>query len=153
MYSTTTSSHKFRICFEPDKKRTKFLRARRDTCTNVNLMPISVQKLLYKHPGCIKLVPSSKDGISTYTAEKINVLGSCDLFVVHPDTKCLREVTFQVVNHEGSVIASCVTSIDLGLIRPHSELNASVPYCGRLILVVLIIQTSTTIRRLSQVPV
>ena len=81
------------------------------------------------------LAPSSKSksGISTYTTEKIPVLGSCDLFVMHPDTRCLKEVTFQVVNHEGTVIVSCVTSLDLGLIQPHSELNASVPDCGRLI--------------------
>ena len=39
------------------------------------------------------LVPSSKDGISTYTAEKIQVLGSCDLFVVHPETRCLKKTT------------------------------------------------------------
>ena len=45
----------------------------------------------------------------------------------------MKEVTFQVVNHEGSVIVSCATSLDLGLIQPHSELNASVPDCGRLI--------------------
>ena len=56
------------------------------------------------------LAPSNKDGISTYTAEEINVLGSCDLFVVHPDTKSLKKITFQVVNYEGSVIVSCETS-------------------------------------------
>ena len=118
---------------KPHKKKTKILRARIDTCVNVNLKPISEYKLLYKDPDCVMLVPSSKDRISTYTAEKINVLGSCDRFVVHPDTKCLKEVTFQVVNHEGSVIVSCVTSLDLGLIHPQNELNASVPDCGRLI--------------------
>ena len=51
-------------------------------------MPIIVCKLLYKDPDCVKLAPSNKDGISTYTTEKTNVLGSCDLFVVHPDAKC-----------------------------------------------------------------
>ena len=96
-------------------------------------MPVSVYWLIYKDPDCVKLVPSSKDGISTYATEKINVLGSCDLFVVHPDTKCLKEAAFQVVNHEGSVIISCTTGFNLGLIQPHSELNASVPDCGSLI--------------------
>ena len=79
------------------------------------------------------LAPSSKDGISTYTAEEIQVLGSCDLFVVHPETRCLKEVTFQVVNHEGSVIVSCATSLELGLIQLHSVFNENVPDCGRLI--------------------
>ena len=62
-----------------------------------------------------------------------------------------KEVTSQVVSHEGSVIVSCATGLDLGLKLPHSELNASVPDCGRLFLVVLIIKTSTKVRRLSQV--
>ena len=52
---------------------------------------------------------------------------------MHPDTKCLKEVTFQIVNHEGSVTVSCATSLNLGLIQPHSELNASVPDCESLI--------------------
>ena len=85
---------------EPHKKRTKFLRARIDTCANVNVIPISVYRVLYKDPDCGMLVPSSKDGISTYTPEKFQVLGSCDLFVVHSETRCLKEVTFQLVNHE-----------------------------------------------------
>ena len=121
------------IKLKPHKKRTKFLRARRDICANVNLMLISVYKLLYKDPDCVKIAPSSKSGISTYTTEKIPVLGFCDLFIVHPDTRCLKEVIFQVVNHEGSVIISCVTSLDLELIQTHSELNASIPDYGRLI--------------------
>ena len=118
---------------EPHKKRSKFLRARIDTCTNVNIPPVSVYKVLYKDPDCDMFAPSSKDGISTYTAEKIQVLGSCDLFVVHPETRCLKEVTFQVVNHEGSVITSCMTSLELGLIQLHSVFNQSIPDCGRLL--------------------
>ena len=81
----------------------------------------------------MKIAPSSKSGITTYTTEKIPVLGFCDMFVVHPNTGCLKEVTFQVVNHEGSVIISGATSLDLGWIQPHSKLNASIPDCGRLI--------------------
>ena len=42
-------------------------------------------------------------------------------------------MTFQVVNHEGSVIVPYATSLDLGLIQPLSKLNASIPDCERLI--------------------
>ena len=56
-----------------------------------------------------------------------------ELLVVHPNTKCFKEVTFQVVNHEGSIIVSCATSINLNLIQPHSEMNSRVPDYGRLI--------------------
>ena len=50
-----------------------------------------------------------------------------------PITTCLQEVTFQVINTEGSVIVSCATSISLNLIQIHSELNSSVPECTILI--------------------
>ena len=116
----------------PHKKRIKFLRARIDTCTNVNLMPISVYKLLYKDPDCTKLAPSNKVAVKTYTTEKIKIVGSCKLFVVHPDTKCFMEVTFQVTSLEGSVIISCTTSHGLGLIQPQRGLDV-VPEKGSLI--------------------
>ena len=51
--------------------------------------------------------------------EKIQTVGSGDLLVLHLDTKCLPEVTFQVTTHEGSVIISCANSLELGLIQPH----------------------------------
>ena len=53
------------------------------------------------------------------------------MFVVHPDTKLLQEVTFQVASHEGSAIVSCATSIALGLIHTHRNLD-EVPEEGSL---------------------
>ena len=141
------------IKLKPHKYKTKFLRARIDTCANVNVIPINLYKLLYKDPDCVKLAPSSKNGISTYATEKIPVLGSSDLFVVHPDTRSLKKVTFQLVNHEGSVIVSCATSLDLELIQPHSELYTSVPDCRRLIFSSADHPKSTKIRRLCQIQV
>ena len=38
-----------------------------------------------------------------------------------------------MVNHEGSVIVSCVTSLELGLIQLHSVFNKNVPDCERLL--------------------
>ena len=54
------------------------------------------------------------------------------MFGVHPDTKSLQEVTFQVTSHEGSVIVSYATSIELGLIQHHRNLDV-VPEEGSLI--------------------
>ena len=84
---------------KPHRRRTKFLRAKIDTCSNVNLLPISVYKLMYKDPECTKLEPSKKVAVKTYTTEKIKVVGSCKMFVVHPKTKMLQEVTFHVTSH------------------------------------------------------
>ena len=107
----------------PHKMRTKFLRARIDTCANVNFMPTSVYQLLYKDPNCQKLTPSNKSKVKTYSTGKIQIVGYCDLFALHWDTKCLMEVTFQVTSHEGSVLVSCATSFELGLIQPHRDLD------------------------------
>ena len=38
------------------------------------------------------------------------------MLVVHPDTKCFKEVTFQVVSHEGNVFVSCATSVKFGFL-------------------------------------
>ena len=118
---------------KPHRRRTKFLRAKIDTCSNVNLIPISVYKLVYKDKDCTKLEPSNKAAVKTYTTEKIKIVGSCKMFVVvHPDTKFLQEVTFQVTSHEGSVIVSCATSIALGLLHTNRNLD-EVPKEGSLI--------------------
>ena len=87
---------------------------------------------MYKDKDCAKLEPSNKAAVKTYTSEKINIVGSCKMFVVQPDTKVLEEVTFLVTSHEGSVIVSCATSIELGLIHPNTNLD-EVPEEGSLI--------------------
>ena len=86
-------------------------------------MPVSVYKLIYKDADCMKLAPSSKLEIGTYTTDKIKVIVSCTLLVVHPDIQCLKEVTSHVTCHEGIVVLSCVTTLELSLIQPHSNLN------------------------------
>ena len=80
-------------------------------------------KLIYKDQDCTKIEPSNKAAVKTYTTEEIKIVGSCKMFVVHPDTKLLQEVTFHVTSLEGSVIISCATSIALGLIHPHTNLD------------------------------
>ena len=52
--------------------------------------------------------------------------------MINPDTKSLQEVIFQVTSHEGSVIISCATSLELGLIQPHKNLDV-VPEKGSFI--------------------
>ena len=67
-------------------KKTQYLRARLDTCSNVNIMPVSTYHLIFKDADGMKLAPSSKLEIGTYTSDQIKVIGSCTLFEVHPDT-------------------------------------------------------------------
>ena len=102
--------------------KTQYLRARIDTCADVNILPVSVYKLTYDDPDCKKLAPSRKE-IGTYTTDKIKIIGSCELLVVPPDTNCLKEISFQVTCHEGSVVLSCETSLRLSLIQPCRNLD------------------------------
>ena len=43
--------------------------------------------------------------------------------LVHPDSKHLIEVTIYVASNNGSVLLSCVTTVALGLIQPHTRLD------------------------------
>ena len=43
--------------------------------------------------------------------------------MVHPVTQYLKEVIFHVASHECSVVLPCVTTLELSLIKPHSNLN------------------------------
>ena len=108
---------------KPHRKRTKFLRTKIDTCSNVNLIPISVYKLIYKDKDCTKLEPSTKSSCENIYHRENKIVGSCKMFIVHPDTRLLHEVTFQVTSHKGSVIVSCATSLELSLIHPHTNLD------------------------------
>ena len=109
-------------------KKTKYLRARIDTCTKANILPLSVYKLIFKDPDCKHFTSNTKVAIRTYHTGKINIVGSFSLFVVHPDTSKLTQVTFYVTSHEGSVVLSCKTSLKLNLIHPHSSLD-QIPDC------------------------
>ena len=44
-------------------------------------------------------------------------------YLVHPDTKCLQEVTFYVASNNDSVLLSCVTTLAPGLIQPCTRLD------------------------------
>ena len=102
---------------KPHHKRNHYLRARVDTCADVNNIPVSIYKLVFQDPDCKKLA-SSKLEIGTYTTDTVKLVSYCMFYLVHPDTKHLLEVTFYVANNNGSVLLSCVTTLALGLIQP-----------------------------------
>ena len=87
---------------------------------------MSVYQLVFQDPDCKKLAPSKLE-IGTYTTDIVRLVGSCVFYLVHPDTKCLQEVTFYVASDNGSVLLSCVTNIALGLIKPHTRLDYLLP--------------------------
>ena len=95
---------------KPHKNKTKFLQAIIDTCTDVNIMPVSIYKYLFKVPGCAKIALSDLQ-LGTYTNKKVKISGSCNLYIIHPDTGCIEEIPFFVASNEGSILILCATSL------------------------------------------
>ena len=88
----------------------------------MNLMPMVVYCLMFKDPGLKKLTPSNME-IETYTTEVVKIIGMCHFYLVHPDSKQLMKVMFFVAKENGSVLLSCRTTMELGLIRPCMHLD------------------------------
>ena len=45
------------------------------------------------------------------------------VYLVHPDSTCLLEVTFYVASNDGSVLLSCAATLAIGLIQPENRLD------------------------------
>ena len=100
----------------------QYLRARIDTCADMNIMPVSVYRLLYSDYDLKKLTPSQLK-IGTYTTDTVKILGLCTIYLLHPDIKKLKEAVFYIASHDGSVPLSCKTSITFGIIQPRLRLD------------------------------
>ena len=109
--------------WKPHHKRNQYLSARLDTCADVNIMPTSVYTLVFQDPNCKKLAPS-KEAWNWHIYYQYSKVGwILYVHLVHPDTKCLQEVTFYMASNNGSVLLSCATMLALGLIQPHTRLD------------------------------
>ena len=102
--------------------RNQYLRARLNTFTDVNLMPMAVYCLMFKDPQLKKLTPPNME-IETYTTEVMKIIGTCHFYLVHPESKQLLKVMFCVAKENGSILLSCRTTIELGLIKPRANLD------------------------------
>ena len=104
---------------KPYHNRNMYLQARLDTCADVYIILASVYHLVFKDPKMKKLAPCNLK-ISTYTADTVNIVGSCTFYVVHPDSKKVIQVTFYVATNDGSILLPCKTTLALHLIQPRS---------------------------------
>ena len=87
-------------------------------------MPTSMYSLLFKVPEMRKLDLSNME-IGTYTTGTVKIVGSCNFYLVHPDTKKLQEVTFFVAKKDGSVLLSCTTTLALGTHTTKNKIGLS----------------------------
>ena len=104
-------------CLQLHHKRNQYLRAQLDTCADVNLMPMAMYCLMFKDPGLRKLTSSNME-IEMYTNDIVKIIGMCNFYLVHPESKQLIKVLFFVAKENGSILLSCRTTMELGLIRP-----------------------------------
>ena len=107
---------------KPHHTRNLYLRARLDTCVDVNLMPASMYQLVFNDAKMQKLA-QSKLQVGTYTTDTVKIVGSCTFYLVHLDTKNLTEVTFYVAMNDWSMLLSFKTTLLLGLIQPRPRLD------------------------------
>ena len=77
-------------------------------------MPMAVYCLMFKHPDLRKLTPSSME-IETYMNDVVKIIGTCQFYLVHPESKQLMKVMFFVAKENGSVLLSCGTTMELGI--------------------------------------
>ena len=85
-------------------------------------MPASGYKLVFHEPNLEKLT-LNKLQIGTYTNDTVKIMGTCKLYLVHPDTKQLVETIFYVATNDRSVLLSCKSTLALDLIQPRSRLD------------------------------
>ena len=102
------------------ENRNFYLRARLNTCPDINIMPASVHKLVFRDPSMEKLIPN-KLQIGTYTSDTVKIVGTCKLYLVHLDTKKLIETIFYVATNDGSVLLSCKSTLALDHIQQRSR--------------------------------
>ena len=98
-------------------KQNLYLHTRLDTCADVNLMPVAVYQLMFKDPNLRKLTSSTME-IETYTNDVVKIIGTCQFYLLHPESKALIKLIFFVAKENSSVLLCCRTTMALGLIKP-----------------------------------
>ena len=71
----------------------------------------------------VKCLADNDISLRVYTDHQVNILGKCEFYILHPDTKKPHPVTFYVASNEGSVLFSCTTLLTLKLIQPRPHLD------------------------------
>ena len=94
----------------------------------------------------MKLIPN-KLQIGTYTNDTVKIVGTCKLYLVHPDTNKLIKTIFYVATNDGSVLLSCKSALALDLTQPRSRLDCLPPRAS------LITNTQDHPKKTKQVPV
>ena len=90
---------------KPYHKHNKYLHVQLDTCTNVNLMPESIYKLVFNDLQTAKLAKNNID-LTVYTRHSADLIGKCTFYMLSKATKQPIKVEFYIAKEEGSVLLS-----------------------------------------------
>ena len=106
---------------QPYHKHNKYLHVQLDTCSDVNLMPKSVYKLVFNDPNTSKLAKSDIN-FTLYTRHSVDLISKNTFFMLSKDTKQPVEVDFYIAKDDGSVLShETVFQIQLLDVKPRLE--------------------------------
>ena len=71
----------------------------------------------------VKHLADNDISLGVYNDHQVNILGKCNFFMLHPDSKKPLAVTFYIASNEGSVLLSCTTLLALDLIQTRPRLD------------------------------
>ena len=83
---------------KPHHTRNQYLIARIDTGAEVNLMPVSIYRLIH-HNRDLKKLTLCNLKIGTNTTDTIRIIGTTTIYLIHQDSKKLTKMTFHVASN------------------------------------------------------
>ena len=107
---------------QPYHKHNKYLCVQPDTCTDVNLMPESVYKLVFNDPQTSELAKNDTD-LTVYTRHSVYLIGKCTFYMLSKGTKQPVKVDFYIAKEECSVLLSQETVFQLQLLNVKPRLE------------------------------
>ena len=118
--------HFVKAKLKPYHTHAVYIHAYVDTGADVNLVPQDMYIKLYNDDKLKHLKPSDIK-LGVWGDNQIALLSKCNIYLVHPDTKKMVEVTVYVADRSGSTLLSCATSLKLDLIKLRPRLGAPPP--------------------------
>ena len=119
--------HFVKVKLKPYHTHAVYMHAYVDTGADINLMPQDMYIKLFNEDKLKHLKPSDIK-LGVWGDDQIALLGKCNIYLVHPDTKKPVKVTFYIADKSGSTLLSCATSLKLDLIKLHPRLHSGSPF-------------------------
>ena len=111
---------------KPYRKHNKYLCIQLDMCTDVNLMPESVYKLVFNNLQTAKLAKNDID-LTVYTRHSVDPIGKCTFYMLSKATTQPIKAEFYVAKEEGSVLLSSERVFQLQLLNVKPRLEYLLP--------------------------